>query len=480
MSLQNQFQKIVNTIPQRFQPKQNKGNTYKVLFYFSDAAELSFIVSVEKDHCKLIDWKNDFKNDCKVESTLSDYVALEMGELNPQMALMNGKLKVSDIAMMLDFSKAFIPYDIYESENSETEASSEVKKKRPAKPGPLQNLMVLDFTKLLPGPLCTRILADKGADIIKIESPNSPDSIRNFPPFEGDKSLFYLGLNRNKKSYKIDFQNEAGREKLYELIAEADVLVEQFRPGVMKAFGLDYETVREINPQLIYVSITGYGQSGKFASEPGHDINYMARSGVLSQIKDKKGRPFVPAVQIADIVGGSMHAIQEILLALLDCYQNDQGKFIDVNMTGGVTQLMSLSALHKQGSGSEDDFVLNGKFVNYSIYQSKEGVNFALGALEPKFWNCFCKHIGKEEWKSRVLSNDTEHIAELENLFASQDAAYWRKIEQAGDACLTEVLSMEKAMEQFPQFWSKTKEGKSYPANPNEQYWEAPEVGEDF
>ncbi|MEX2589652.1 MAG: CoA transferase, partial [Chitinophagales bacterium] len=209
------------------------------------------------------------------------------------------------------------------------------------------------------------------------------------------------------------------------------------------------------------------------------DINYMARSGVLSQIKDEHGKPFVPAVQIADIFGGSMQAVQEILFALIERNQSGKGQHIDINMTGGVTPLLTLTATHLQGTSDENSFVLNGQHINYSIYQSKEGDHFALGALEPKFWNRFCEHIEKEEWKSRLLSNDKKHRDELKALFKSKDSDYWRKIEKAGDCCLSEVLDISKGIDKFPEFWSETSGGNKFPAAPGFNFWEAPDLGED-
>lgn len=468
------FDKIRKSIPQRFQAERNKGRSYQVLFHFSDAVAQSFIVSIANNECTLGGAAEFEAFDCKVESSLADYIALEMGKLSPQEALMSGKLQVSDIEVMLNFSKAFLPFSTFNSQEK-----SKPKTKRVAKSGPLKDLLVLDFTKLLPGPLCTRILADRGADVWKVESPNSPDSIRSFPPFEADKSLFYLGLNRNKKSLEIDYQNPALREEILDWVEKADVLVEQFRPGVMQAFGLDYESLKELNPQLIYVSITGYGQKGKYANEPGHDINYLARSGVLSQLKDAEGKPFVPAIQIADVQGGAMQAVQEILFALLDCYQNDRGKHIDINMTGALAPLLTLPVLHKQGAGAEESFVLNGQHINYSIYQSKDGDYFALGALEPKFWNRFCEHIEKEEWKARVLSKDKRHVSELQSLFASKDSTYWRAIENAGDTCLTEVLDISKGIANFPEYWTQTKLGNFIPGASDMHFWDAPSLGED-
>lgn len=476
---QSEFKAILESIPLRFNPDRIKGKEMRVLFEFTDETDQSFVVAIDNGNCNVMQAIGQHEYDCKVKSTLSDYVALEMGRLSPQEALMSSRLQISDIEVMLEFSKAFTSFTQFENNRSSESSNSRKPEKRPFKHGPLMDVLVLDFTKLLPGPLCTRVLADRGAYVVKIEDPNSPDSIRGFPPFEGEQSLFYKVLNRNKKSLEIPFQKESEKTTLMEMIESADVLIEQFRPGVMKAFGLDYDSLKAINPALIYVSITGYGQDGKYASEPGHDINYMARSGVLSQIKDWEGNPFVPAIQIADIFGGSMQAVQEILFALLERNQSGKGQHIDINMSGGVTPLLTLVATHFQGTKDENSFVLNGQHINYSVYQSMDGDYFALGALEPKFWNRFCEHIEKEEWKGRLLSNDAKHRDELINLFKSKESDFWRAIESKGDACLTEVLDLNTAISKFPEFWSSTKGGVRFPGNPEFNFWESPELGED-
>ena len=215
--------------------------------------------------------------------TTSDihYRDLETGKLNPQLALMMGKVKVSSLTEMMAFSKLFRKFDVQYLSGHADVSDGIIEVIRPELDGPLKGVRILDFSRLLPGPLATMLLADMGADVIKIEDPDNPDYIRDFEPMMEGTSAFYYALNRSKKSLAVNYLEQDGKRIIYELVKSADVVVEQYRPGVMKALGLDYETLIQYNPKLIYASITGYGQTSSMAQVAGHDLNYIALAGLL-------------------------------------------------------------------------------------------------------------------------------------------------------------------------------------------------------
>src|SRR5690606_432194 len=213
---------------------------------------------------------------------------------------------------------------------------------RPQLNGPLKGITVLDFSRLLPGTLATIFLADMGADVIKIESPKNPDYIRFFPPHIDDNSAYYYALNRNKKSLSVDYSKPQGLEIIYALVKKADVLIEQFKPDFLAKFGLDYETLKTINPKLIYASITGYGQQSSLSDFGGHDLNFMAISGLLS-LNGTEEEISIPAFQTADVAGGSYMAMNAILAALFQRTKTDKGAYLDIAMTDCVVPLAALA-----------------------------------------------------------------------------------------------------------------------------------------
>lgn len=206
----------------------------------------------------------------------------------------------------------------------------------------LQSIRVLDLTRLLPGPYCTLMLADFGAEVIKVEDSVTGDYLRGFEPkLDADSAVFH-SLNRNKKSICLDLKTEKERGYFLKLAETADVVIESFRPGVMKRLGLDYETLKQINPRLIYCAITGYGQTGPYKDKPGHDINYLSYAGLLHVMGEKNRKPVIPAAQIADIGGGAYPAIAGILLALLEREKTGKGQLVDVSMLDGVVSWMHM------------------------------------------------------------------------------------------------------------------------------------------
>ena len=307
---------------------------------------------------------------------------------------------------------------------------------------PLQGYRILDFTKLLPGPLSTLWMAQQGAEVIKVESPQSPDPVRFYPPMKEGVSVYYTSLNAGKKSLCIDYRSEDGKEGILKLVETADVVIEQFRPGVMNAFGLGYETLKKRNPKIVLVSITGYGQTGAMASTPGHDINYLSYSGMLDAQRDMDGNPIVSAAQLADVAGGSMMALNATTSALLHRERTGKGQHVDVSMTHNVSVLQTMQIAEELETGVSNGY-LSGKLASYNIYKCSDGRHVALGALEPKFWQKFCNLVEHPEWCGRLM--ETELIAEVAALFSTQPMKYWTgKLENEG-VCLSPVLTIVEA-----------------------------------
>ncbi len=245
------------------------------------------------------------------------------------------------------------------------------------------------------------LLADFGAEVIKVEAPEFGDYLRNYEPKVDQNSAFFHSLNRNKKSICLDLKTKEDKEKFKDLVKEADVVVESFRPGVMEKLGLDYSILKSINPGLIYCAITGYGQTGPYANLPGHDINYISLAGLLNLMGEKDGKPVVPATQIADIGGGALPATIGILLALLERKNSGKGQFVDISMMDGVISwlqatlpnYLSANILPKRG-----EQLLDGSRACYAVYETKDGRYLSVGALELKFWKAFCIVINKEDF----------------------------------------------------------------------------------
>ena len=249
--------RILESAPRRFRPEKAEGIEQCVHFEIKGTEDFCCTITIKNGVCNIESGWAGTAN-CTVKTLEKVYIDLETGKANPQMALMMGKIKVSNISEMMKFSKLFRKFDPkYLEDTAEKKQHKSIE--RPILDGPLKGIKIIDFTRLLPGPLATMFLADMGAEVIKVEDPDSPDYVRDFEPTLGDTSAFYYALNRNKKSLAVNYLSPAGKELIISLVKTADVLIEQFRPGAMKHFGLDYETLSAINPKLIYASITGYG-----------------------------------------------------------------------------------------------------------------------------------------------------------------------------------------------------------------------------
>jgi alpha-methylacyl-CoA racemase len=313
---------------------------------------------------------------------------------------------------------------------------------------PLSGLFVLDFTTLLPGPLATLMLAEAGAEVLKIEQPGG-ENARHFPPMvDGDSAAFVM-LNRGKTSMQLDLKNEADRAKLVPLIRRADILVEQFRPGVMSRLGLGYEDARALNPRLIYCSISGYGQSGPRVGEAGHDINYIGNTGLLDLQPGPVDRPVVPPMLAADIAGGSFPAVINILLALRARDQSGQGCRIDVAMTDAMFTFTWAALALGVATGrfpKSGEMWLVGGSPRYQIYPAKDGKLVACGAIEQKFWTAFTKAISlPAEFRDDMRDPEATRDA-VARIIATKTSEEWRPIFAAADCCTTIVTPLEEAM----------------------------------
>ena len=365
---------------------------------------------------------------------------------------------------------------------------------RPQISGPLEGIKILDFTRLLPGPLASMLLADMGAEVIKIESPLGPDYLRNFKPSFGEASAFYYALNRNKQSLAVDHLTEEGKEIIISLVKEADVLIEQFRPGAMKHFGLDYETLSKINSRLIYASITGYGQNSSKSKKAGHDLNYIALTGLLGSTGMDKDNVAIPGGQIADIAGGSYMTMNAILGAIIQRGITNLGQHLDIAMADCILPLMTLPFSESMVSGQAIErgkFQLAGGLGNYNVYQCKDDKFLALACLEEKFWKTFCDKIGKNHW---IKIHDHELIKnELRLFFKERNRNEWLDFFANDDICITEVnepheLSSNDYLKEknlfVEQFFGEEKflsinHPIKFQGSTTDQYWIAPKLGED-
>jgi alpha-methylacyl-CoA racemase len=340
---------------------------------------------------------------------------------------------------------------------------------------PLSGLLVLDFTTLLPGPLASLMLAEAGAEVLKIEKPGGEDA-RHFPPaFDGESAPFAM-LNRGKTSLTLDLKSEADCKKLIPLIKRADILMEQFRPGVMTRLGLGYDEVHALNPRLIYCSISGYGQSGPRVHEAGHDINYIGNTGLLDLQPGPADRPVVPPALVADIAGGSFPAVINILLALRARDQSGQGCHLDIAMTDAMFTFVWAALAIGAATGkfpNPGELWLVGGSPRYQIYPAKDGKLVACGAIEQKFWMAFTKAIGLAAEFVNDLRDSKATRDAVAKIIATRTSDEWRPIFAAADCCATILVPLEQAMRD-PHFVERelfahqvaSASGKTIPALP--------------
>lgn len=320
------------------------------------------------------------------------------------------------------------------------------------RPKPLAGIRILDLTRLLPGPMCTLHLADMGADVIKIEDTAAGDYTRWMQPSAGTHSPMFLALNRNKRSIKIDLRQEQGKTILKELAKTADALIEGFRPGVMDRLGVGYETLRAINPKLVFCAISGYGADGPYRERAGHDINYLSYAGIADQMGGRDGPPQLVNFQIADLLGGALSAAMGLLAALVDARASGEGRFVDVSMTDcsfahAVALLGTVINEGKPKPRGRDR--LSGGTACYGFYETRDGRYVSLGALEPKFWRAFCEAVDQPDLIERHLlfgPEDDKVRAEVAAIFKTKTMAEWEPILAEADCCGAPVLTLDEAM----------------------------------
>jgi alpha-methylacyl-CoA racemase len=319
---------------------------------------------------------------------------------------------------------------------------------------PLSDIRVLDLSRLLPGGFCSLLLADFGAEVLKVEDTGMGDYIRWSPPYyegadDSAKSALYLALNRGKRSVRLNLKEERGREVLLRLVKDYDVLLESFRPGVLDRLGVGYERLKQENPGLVYCAITGYGQDGPYRDRSGHDMNYLGLIGLLGLTGEKDGPPVQPGGQIADLGGGALMAAFGIMAALHEREKSGEGQLVDVSMADGALSWLALVAAryfadnHVPKRGEPE---LAGGLVCYRPYACKDGW-VTLGALEPKFWQAWCEGVEREDLiPSQFERPGSEAHAEVERIFLERTRDEWQEFATHNDCCLEPVLDLDEAL----------------------------------
>jgi crotonobetainyl-CoA:carnitine CoA-transferase CaiB-like acyl-CoA transferase len=326
-------------------------------------------------------------------------------------------------------------------------------------PGALEGLRVLDLSRLLPGGFCTLLLADMGAEVLKVEDTGGGDYIRWMPPYygseeqqrDGTASAYFLALNRNKRSLRLNLKDERGRDVLLRLAEDYDVLVESFRPGVMDRLGVGYDALRQRNPRLIYCPISGYGQDGPLTARSGHDTNYLALNGLLGLTGRRGGPPIQSAGQIADLGGGGLMAAVGVLAALHERERSGEGQMVDISMTDGALSWLAMVAARyfaEQQVPHRGEPELTGGIACYVPYETKDGGWVSLGALEPKFWQNWCNGVGRPDLIEKQFEHpDSEAGGEIAAVFKERTRDEWTAFAGEHDCCLEPILDLDEALE---------------------------------
>lgn len=308
--------------------------------------------------------------------------------------------------------------------------------------GALSGVTVLDLSRLLPGPFCSMILADHGARVIAIEDKKQ----------YAKDGLFLPNVCRNKEHMTLDLKAEAGQAIFTRLVADADVILEGFRPGVVKRLGVDYDAVRKINPTIIYCSVTGYGQTGPFSEKAGHDVNYLGYAGILSLLGEVDRPPAIPGVQIADIAGGGMNAAIGILLALFSREKTGKGQTIDISMTDSMVSLLPVAHIMQQLTGQfpeRGNAMLSHRYACYNTYETADGRHMAVGAVEGQFWRTLCTHLELEEYADKQYDEGKkeEIITALRKAFRRKTMNEWEAEFSCMDVCVSGISTFDEVLE---------------------------------
>jgi crotonobetainyl-CoA:carnitine CoA-transferase CaiB-like acyl-CoA transferase len=314
----------------------------------------------------------------------------------------------------------------------------------------LEGVRVLDLSRMLPGPYASMMLGDLGAEVIKVEETEVGDPTRLSPPLIGSRSAAFLQVNRNKKSVALNLKRPEARDIFLKLASTADVVLEQFRPGVVDRLGIGYDTVKAVNPRIIYCSLTGFGQNGPHRDRSGHDLNYLALSGVLGLTTDERGKPVIPGVQVADLAGGMIAAFA-ILAALIARGRTGRGQFVDVSMFDVMLSMLAVPAAHHFAGRTVEvggKYTLSGAYPFYNVYETGDGKFMTLGALEPKFWANFCKRVGRDDLIARQFDDGRRRedlFEEVRAIFKSKTQGEWAELLGGADCCAEPALSMSEA-----------------------------------
>jgi alpha-methylacyl-CoA racemase len=311
----------------------------------------------------------------------------------------------------------------------------------------LAGLKILDLTMNLPGPFMTWLLAELGAEVLKVENPQGGDYARALSAGPGKPSPVFAAVNRHKKSLTLNLKDPESKDLFLRLLDEYDVLVEGFRPGIMDSLGLGYEVTSARQPRLIQVSISGYGQDGPYRLRAGHDLNYLSLAGIIGMTGIKTGELAVPGIQIADLAGGALYSLGGLLAAVIQRNRTGQGQFVDTSMFDGSFSLTAvaystiLAGLDKPAPGN---MFLTGAFPFYGVYKTKDGRHMSLGAVEFKFWQNFCLAVGRDDLVAQQFGG-SEVIADVEKIFSSKTLDEWVEFLKNVDACCEPVLSLTEA-----------------------------------
>lgn len=319
---------------------------------------------------------------------------------------------------------------------------------------PLRGIRILDLSRLLPGAYASQMLADMGAEVIKVEEPGKGDYSRYMPPHgPGEMGITFTAVNRNKRSIVLNLKTMRGREIFHRLIKTTDVLLESFRPGVMQRLGLGYDDLKALKPDLIYCAISGYGQDGPYSQRAGHDLNYQGYSGLLNYNRDEEGQPVMPPTQLGDLAGGGYMAVIGILSALVGRAQTGEGRMLDISMTEGAMSLLPLVTANYLNTGhapAPGHSPLDGALPCYNIYETKDGKHVTLAALEYKFWHTFCTHIGHLELLPFHMPVGPEERAQalemLRAIFKTRTRDEWIAELGETDTCVGPIYSIDEAL----------------------------------
>ena len=309
------------------------------------------------------------------------------------------------------------------------------------KNGVLSGITVLDLSRLLPGPFCSMILADHGARVISVEDKR----------FMAD-DFFITTVNRNKEHMSLNLKTPEGKEIFFRLVKKIDILLEGFRPGVVNRLGIDYDTICNVNPKIIYCSVTGYGQTGPYRNRAGHDVNFLGYSGVLNLMGEPDRPPSIPGVQIADIAGGGMNAAIGVLLALLARDKTGKGQYIDISMTDGMVSLLPLTLFFQQRTGenpTRGESLLSHRYAFYNTYETADGRHITIGAVENRFWKLLCEHLGVSEYTPlQYNENRRQEILDfMRKTFKKKTLAEWEAELADLDVCWGRVQNLDEVLQ---------------------------------